>query len=88
MVNIFGGIVDCATIAKGIKGAGHGINLSIPLIVRLEGTKFHSLIKETTLLHTGTNVDEARRVLDNSGLDIITANEFGEAAQKAVASIS
>lgn len=37
LVNIFGGIVDCATIAKGITSAGHGINLNIPLVVRLEG---------------------------------------------------
>ena len=82
--------MDCATIAKGIQSAGHGINLSIPLIVRLEGTStcIHYLTKETTLFHTGTNVDEARRILDNSGLDIITANEFGEAARKAVGSLS
>lgn len=42
LVNIFGGIVDCATIAKGITSAGHGIKLNIPLVVRLEGTSISS----------------------------------------------
>jgi len=41
LVNIFGGIVNCATIAKGITRAGHDIKLNIPLVVRLEGTCLH-----------------------------------------------
>ena len=81
--------MDCATIAKGITSAGHGIKLNIPLVVRLEGISFYfHLLNLKAQLHVGTNVDEARKILDNSGLDIISAGELGEAAQKAVASMS
>lgn len=71
LVNIFGGIVNCATIAKGITSACRNINLTVPLVVRLEGT----------------NVEEARRILANSGLPILTANNLDEAARKAVDSL-
>ncbi|XP_019620615.1 PREDICTED: succinate--CoA ligase [GDP-forming] subunit beta, mitochondrial-like [Branchiostoma belcheri] len=71
LVNIFGGIVNCATIANGITAAARGIDLKIPLIVRLEGT----------------NVDEAKRILKESGLPIIPADGMGEAAKAAVESI-
>ncbi|CAK9295108.1 unnamed protein product [Gordionus sp. m RMFG-2023] len=71
LVNIFGGIVNCAVIANGIKNACQTIDLKIPLIVRLEGT----------------NVDEGKKILEKSGLNIITAKNLDEAAKKAVASI-
>ncbi|XP_014480166.1 PREDICTED: succinyl-CoA ligase [GDP-forming] subunit beta, mitochondrial isoform X1 [Dinoponera quadriceps] len=70
-VNVFGGIVNCATIAKGIITASRNLGLQIPLIVRLEGT----------------NVTEAKKVLADSGLPILTANNLDEAAKKAVKSV-
>ncbi|TKR58703.1 hypothetical protein L596_030114 [Steinernema carpocapsae] len=72
LVNIFGGIVNCATIANGVIKACERMNLSVPLVVRLEGT----------------NVDEAKRLLRSSGLTIITADNLEDAAQKAVNSIA
>eukprot|EP00127_Corallochytrium_limacisporum_P004067 Clim_evm12s157 gene=Clim_evmTU12s157 len=71
LVNIFGGIVNCATIANGIVGACKSMDLKIPLIVRLAGTNFK----------------EGQRILDESGLPIITADDLDEAAVKAVQSI-
>ncbi|KAG0415248.1 hypothetical protein HPB47_007581 [Ixodes persulcatus] len=71
LVNIFGGIVNCATIANGITSACRTINLKVPLVVRLEGT----------------NVDEARQILKNSGLAITPASDLEDAARKAVASL-
>eukprot|EP00794_Sanderia_malayensis_P006319 gene6319-7042_t len=70
LVNIFGGIVDCAIIAKGIAKAYKGMDLGVPVVVRLEGT----------------NVTEARRILDSSGMLIETAENLEDAAIKAVAS--
>lgn len=72
LVNVFGGIVNCATIANGIVNATKTIKLDIPLIVRLEGT----------------NVVEAKRILKDSGLPIISAIDLDEAAQKAVAAVN
>ncbi|KAH9504855.1 Succinate--CoA ligase [GDP-forming] subunit beta, mitochondrial [Bulinus truncatus] len=72
LVNIFGGIVNCATIAKGISSAYKSIQLSLPLIVRLEGT----------------NVDEARKILESSNMPIITATDLDDAAKKAVSSLN
>ena len=72
MVNIFGGIVNCATVAEGIIAACKQTDLSLPLVVRLEGT----------------NVDAARELLANSGLPIINATDLDDAAQKAVATLS
>lgn len=72
LVNVFGGIVNCATIASGIVGAMKSMQLDIPLIVRLEGT----------------NSDEAREVIKNSGLKIDIADHLDQAAQKAVKSVS
>lgn len=69
LVNIFGGIMKCDVIAKGIMGAATELNLSVPLVVRLEGT----------------NVAEGKKLLETSGLKIITASGMKEAAQKAVA---
>ncbi|KZC12060.1 PREDICTED: succinyl-CoA ligase [GDP-forming] subunit beta, mitochondrial [Dufourea novaeangliae] len=71
LVNVFGGIVNCATIAKGIAAAFRNLQLKIPLVVRLEGT----------------NVKEAKKFLAESGLPIITANDLDEAAKKAVSSV-
>ncbi|GAB6029173.1 hypothetical protein CHUAL_004948 [Chamberlinius hualienensis] len=71
LVNVFGGIVNCATIAKGIINACKTINLQIPLIVRLEGT----------------NVEEAKRLLLESRLEITSAENLDDAARKAVSSI-
>lgn len=71
LVNVFGGIVNCATIANGVVNASKTINLKIPVVVRLEGT----------------NVDEARRILKDSGLAILTAKDLEEAAEKAVKAI-
>uniref|UniRef100_A0A7R8ZAJ2 Succinate--CoA ligase [GDP-forming] subunit beta, mitochondrial n=1 Tax=Timema douglasi TaxID=61478 RepID=A0A7R8ZAJ2_TIMDO len=71
LVNVFGGIVNCATIANGIVNASKTIQLSIPLIVRLEGT----------------NVNEAKQILANSDLHIQLASSLDDAAEKAVASI-
>ncbi|XP_033366000.1 contactin isoform X1 [Bombus vosnesenskii] len=71
LVNVFGGIVNCATIAKGIIAASHNLKLKIPLVVRLEGT----------------NVTEAKKLLAESKLSIVTANDLDEAAKKAVSSV-
>lgn len=71
LVNVFGGIVNCATIAKGIVGASKTMNLNIPLVVRLEGT----------------NVTEAKKIIKDSGLKILAASDLEDAAKKAVKSI-
>uniref|UniRef100_A0A2M4BP07 Succinate--CoA ligase [GDP-forming] subunit beta, mitochondrial n=1 Tax=Anopheles marajoara TaxID=58244 RepID=A0A2M4BP07_9DIPT len=71
LVNVFGGIVNCATIANGIVSATKSMNLKVPLIVRLEGT----------------NVTAAKKILEQSGLKIESAVDLDEAAKKAVASI-
>merc|ERR1711915_578549 len=68
LVNVFGGIVNCATIANGIVNACKSIELKIPLVVRLEGT----------------NVDNAKEIIANSGLKITTASDLDDAARKAV----
>jgi len=72
LVNIFGGIMKCDVIAQGIIAAYNEIGLTIPLVVRLEGT----------------NVEEGLQLLEKSGLPIITARGLGEAADKAVKTIS
>ncbi|MEE9448213.1 MAG: ADP-forming succinate--CoA ligase subunit beta [Arenicellales bacterium] len=68
MVNIFGGIMRCDVIAEGLVQAAKEVKLSIPLIVRLEGT----------------NVVEGRQILADSGIALITATTMADAAQKAV----
>jgi succinyl-CoA synthetase beta subunit len=70
LVNIFGGIVRCDAIAEGIISAVKEVGVSVPVIVRLEGT----------------NVKKGRELLANSGLDIISADDLTDAAKKAVAS--
>jgi len=69
LVNIFGGIVRCDLIAQGIITAVKEVGVSVPVVVRLEGT----------------NVDKGRALLAESGLDIISAEDLTDAAQKAVA---
>jgi len=71
LVNVFGGIVNCATIANGIVQATQSSKMDIPLIVRLEGN----------------NVLAARKILKDSGLNIQTATDLDDAAQKAVAAL-
>ena len=68
LVNIFGGIARCDVIAQGIINAANTVKLSVPLVVRLEGTK----------------VEEGRKLLKESGLALITANDLADAAEKAV----
>ena len=69
LVNIFGGIMKCDVIAQGIINAAKTIKLSVPVVVRLEGT----------------NVERAKQLLEESGLALITAGDLADAAQKAVA---
>ncbi|GAB6062470.1 ADP-forming succinate--CoA ligase subunit beta [Deferrisoma palaeochoriense] len=69
LVNIFGGIMRCDTIAEGILTAAKTVDLKVPLVVRLQGT----------------NVDLGRKMLAESGLPIITAETMSEAAEKVVA---
>jgi len=71
LVNIFGGIMRCDIIAEGIIAAAREVNLSVPLVVRLEGT----------------NVDEGKRILGQSGLPIVAADDLGDAAKKIVAEV-
>ena len=72
LVNIFGGIMKCDIIADGIVAAAKEVNLSVPLVVRLEGT----------------NVEQGREILANSGLPIVPANDLGDAAKKIVAEVA
>ena len=69
LINIFGGIVRCDMIARGVIEAAREVSLSIPLVVRLEGT----------------NVDEGRRLLAESGLDLTVGDGMADAAAKVVA---
>lgn len=71
LVNIFGGIMRCDTIAEGIVAAAREVDLSVPLVVRLEGT----------------NVQQGKDILDNSGLPIVSANDLGDAARKIVGEV-
>ncbi len=71
LVNIFGGIMRCDIIAEGIVAAAKEVNLAVPLVVRLEGT----------------NVQEGKAILANSGLAIVPADDLGDAARKIVAEV-
>jgi succinyl-CoA synthetase beta subunit len=71
LVNIFGGIMRCDIIAEGIIAAAREVDLKVPLVVRLEGT----------------NVEEGKRILADSGLAIVPANDLGDAARKIVAAV-
>ena len=71
LVNIFGGIMRCDVIAEGVIAAVKEVGLKVPLVVRLEGT----------------NVKEGKAILDSSGLDVISADDLDDAAQKVVAAV-
>ncbi|ABQ69544.1 ADP-forming succinate--CoA ligase subunit beta [Rhizorhabdus wittichii] len=71
LVNIFGGIMRCDIIAEGIIAAAKEVNLSVPLVVRLEGT----------------NVQQGKDLLAGSGLPIVAADDLGDAARKIVAEV-
>ncbi|MDP6029369.1 MAG: ADP-forming succinate--CoA ligase subunit beta [Arenicellales bacterium] len=69
LVNIFGGIMRCDVIAEGLVNAAKEVSLSVPLVVRLEGT----------------NVDEGRAILTRSGIEVISATTMADAAEKVAA---
>jgi succinyl-CoA synthetase beta subunit len=71
LVNIFGGIMRCDIIAEGIVAAAKEMAIEVPLVVRLEGT----------------NVEEGKRILADSGLAIVPADDLGDAARKIVAQV-
>jgi succinyl-CoA synthetase beta subunit len=71
LVNIFGGIMRCDIIANGIIAAAKEVSLSVPVVVRLEGT----------------NVQQGKEILANSGLAIISANDLADAAEKIVKAV-
>ena len=71
LVNIFGGIMKCDTIATGIVSAAREVKLSVPLVVRMKGT----------------NEDLGKKILKDSGLPIISADNMGEAGKKVVAAV-
>ena len=68
LVNIFGGIMRCDIIADGIVAAAKELKINVPLVVRLEGT----------------NVEEGKEILNNSGIDIVSATDLDDAAKKIV----
>ena len=72
LVNIFGGIMRCDVIAEGIVAAAGEIGISVPLVVRLEGT----------------NVEQGKTILAESGYAIISADDLGDAAVKIVAAVA
>jgi succinyl-CoA synthetase beta subunit len=71
LVNIFGGIMRCDVIAEGVIAAVKEVGLKVPLVVRLEGT----------------NVKEGKAILDQSGLNVISADDLDDAAQKIVKAV-
>ncbi|QFU07847.1 Succinyl-CoA ligase [ADP-forming] subunit beta [Rhodobacteraceae bacterium THAF1] len=71
LVNIFGGIMRCDVIAEGIVAAVKEVGLQVPLVVRLEGT----------------NVGKGKEIIENSGLDVIAADDLGDAAEKIVKAV-
>ncbi|MCM3224939.1 ADP-forming succinate--CoA ligase subunit beta [Terribacillus saccharophilus] len=72
LVNIFGGIMKCDVIAEGVIGASRQVGLDIPLVVRLEGT----------------NVEQGKKLLEESGLNITSAASMADAAEKIVALVN
>jgi len=72
LVNIFGGIMKCSTIAEAIVTAAKSVGFEVPLVVRLEGTE----------------VEEGRKILEESDVDLITATDLTDAAEKVVATLS
>ena len=72
LINIFGGIVRCDRVATGVVQAAKNINITVPVVVRLQGT----------------NADEAKKILNESGLNLISATTLEEAAEKVTESLS
>ena len=72
MVNIFGGIMSCQVIAEGVLAGIKECGLNVPMVVRLSGNK----------------AEEGKRLLAESDLDVITADNLAEAAEKAVAAVN
>jgi succinyl-CoA synthetase beta subunit len=72
LINIFGGIVRCDMVANGVVAAAKKLDVAIPIVARLEGT----------------NVEEGKRVLRESGVNILSADSMGDAAEKVVAAVS
>ena len=72
LVNIFGGIMRCDVVAEGVLDAAREINISVPLVVRLEGT----------------NVEEGKRIIEESELEVISGSDLDDAAQKITKAIS
>ncbi len=71
LVNIFGGIMKCDVIAAGVVAAVKAVGLKVPLVVRLEGT----------------NVEEGKKIINESGLNVLSANDLDDAAQKIVKAV-
>ncbi|MGY9012078.1 MAG: succinate--CoA ligase subunit beta, partial [Rhodobacterales bacterium] len=71
LVNIFGGIMRCDVIAEGVIAAVTEMGLKVPLVVRLEGT----------------NVEQGKEIINNSGLDVIAADNLNDAAEKIVKAV-
>lgn len=72
LINIFGGIVRCDRVATGVVQAAKNLNVTLPVVVRLQGT----------------NAEEAKKILDESGLNIISADTFADAAEKVVKALN
>ncbi|MGA7761651.1 MAG: ADP-forming succinate--CoA ligase subunit beta [Candidatus Binataceae bacterium] len=71
LINVFGGIMQCDVLARGVVDAAREVKLSIPLVVRMEGT----------------NVKEGKQILAESGIKVIAANDMADAARRVVESI-
>ena len=71
LINIFGGIMRCDVLAQGVVDAAKETNLDIPLVVRLAGTNF----------------EKGRKILDDSDLKILSANDLNDAAKKIVEAV-
>jgi succinyl-CoA synthetase beta subunit len=71
LVNIFGGIMKCDIIAEGVVAAVREVGLKVPLVVRLEGT----------------NVDAGKKIIRESGLNVLPADNLDDAAQKIVKAV-
>ena len=72
LINIFGGILRCDVLAQGVVEAAQKTGIHVPVVVRMEGT----------------NVEEGRRILSDSGLNLITATDLSDAAQKVAEIVS
>lgn len=72
LVNIFGGIMNCETLAAGIISGAHQVAVKVPLVVRMEGT----------------NVEQGKKILQQSGLNIVIADSLTDAAKKVVGSVA